>query len=450
VATVRSAKGRTGRLIVAAGVVLLAASAQTRTSVAAVDLGFGKAQAQLLMLDPRSAQLSFGVRFGPTVADHRNLVARAQAQSTDYGLIGGAITGDDCATGQKAAISGSDLPQPFRADSRVPKDATERSVSEGPITQSVQADGRPFARATSRLAEADLPGILTIKGAQNTTRSGVDDDGNPFVSADVDVATISVLGGIVELGPLHWEATNRGDGKPTGLFTIGRASIGGTPIPTQDASSTVAAINNVLAQLGIVLLPPVSHVETDTIFVDPIKFGVAPNATRDLLAGEVVAALQPVREQLFQALIDASCSSGGAITVIDILLGSVTGGGSLTAVVGGAQAQFIRNTAGAQLDAGSGDAGGLDLGGTSSGDGGLVVPDVPDTTPGGTAVTTPGRAGRTAATTTAGTASDGAVAVAVCTLLLGGLLIEADRRKMRQAGTVGAAPPSVPTEAPHG
>jgi hypothetical protein len=54
------------------------------------------------------------------------------------------------------------------------------------------------------------------------------------------------------------------------------------------------------------------------------------------------------------------------------------------------------------------------------------------------------------AVTTADRASDGAVAVALCTLLLGALLVEADRRKMRQAGVAGAPPPSVPTEAPPG
>lgn len=446
-------KRRAGRLVLAAGVVLLASSIDVGARAAA-DPGFGKAQAQLLMLDPRSAQLSFGVRFGPTVADHRNTVARAQAQSTDYGLIGGAITGDNCDTGEKAAIGREDLPQPMRADSRTPGDGDERTVSEGPITQSVRADERPSARATSRLVEADLPGIASVRGATNSTSSGVDQDGNPLVTATVDIAQIDLLGGAVRLGPLHWEATNGGPKGPTGKFTLGEATIGGVPIPSQDASVVFEAVNNVLSQVGIVVIPPTTHLETDTIFVDPIKIGVAPNQLRDQVSGAVIAAIQPIREQLFQALIDASCSSGGAITVIDILLGSVTGGGSFTAVLGGAQAQFVKTSGGVQLGGGSGGApGGPVLGGSTGGSTGGAFAPLPT---GAGSGSTGGPGGSTGGTGGTGVsvpavaaadvadASDGAAPVALGVLALGALLVEADRRKMRQAGV--AATPSSPTE----
>ena len=46
-------------------------------------------------------------------------------------------------------------------------------------------------------------------------------------------------------------------------------------------SDVVAAVNGVLSQLGLVLTPPRSHVEEGTLFVDPIRLGIAPNPTRD-------------------------------------------------------------------------------------------------------------------------------------------------------------------------
>lgn len=436
-----------GRVLVAVGGVLLAASLLSPPSEAATQPGFGKAQAQIMMLDPRSAQLSFGVRFGPTVADHRNLVARAQAQSTDYGIIGSALTGGGCDGGQPF-MKPEDLPQRMQADSRNPDHLAERTVSEGPVTQSVQADPRPHARATSRLAEASLPGILEVRGATTETVSGVDADGVPIVRAFVDVADLSIVGGAVRLGGLRWEALQRGGEEPTGRFTIGSASIGGTPIPTQDASAVVAAVNSVLSNLGIVVLPPVTHVEGDTIFVDPIKVGVAPNPTRDLVAGSVLAAMQPAREALFQALIDGSCNSGALITVADILLGSVTGGGSFTAVFGGAQAQLLESPA-TSRGGGSSSTGGSSLGGTTGSSGaGAFRPPL-----GGGVLTTvaPGTGGSPSprpVVTRTDFAEDHAVPVALLALLLGGLLLEADRRKMRHAGVAVPSARSVPTEAP--
>jgi hypothetical protein len=446
---------RAGRLTVAVGIVVLGSSALapgSRAAVdAAVDPGFGKAQAQLLMLDPRSAQLSFGVRFGALVADHRNAVARAQAQSTDYGIIGSALTADGC-DGGAPIVRSSDLPQRMQADSRDDDAGETREVSEGPITQSVLAVPRPFSKATARLAEVDLPGIVSIRGGNATTTSGVTKDGTPRVEADVRVGSISILG-LASIEGLHWEAVHEHGKDPIGRFTIGDATIGGVPIPTQDASAVVDAVNGVTSVLGIVVTPPKSHVEGDTMFVDPIKVGVAPNPTRDLIAGTTVEALQPVREALFQAILDASCDSGALITVLDILLGSVTGGGSFTVVVGGAQAE--RNEAAEGVSLGGrggpsvvlGGSGGGDGGGGPFGSGGPAL---------GSSSGAGGPGGRSGSGTAGGTPAGGtatstggrgpAVAVGLGALLLGGALVEADRRKMRQAGVL--APLTAPTEAP--
>jgi hypothetical protein len=437
----RGGARRAGRTALALGLVLSAASvdltatsgASSAAASAVTRPGFGKAQAQLLMLDPRSAQLSFGVRFGPTVSDHRNAVARAQAQSTDYGLIGSALTGAGC-SGTPPPFSAEQLPQPLRADSRVPADAKEATVVEGPITQSVVAEPRPYAHATSRLAEAVLPGILTIEGATDATTSGVDAKGVALVHADVEVARLQLLGGIVDLSGLHWEATNRAGAEAFGAFTIGAASIGGTPLPTQDASATIAAVNAVLSQLGIVILPPVSHLEGDTIFVDPIKIGVAPTATR-------------AREALFKALLDASCDSAAVITVADILLGSVTGGGSLTAAIGGAQAQLIPDDGAAEPSSPTTRTSSPEPEPVGTGAPFAFAPTAPAPTGGTAAAPTSLRPRTTAAHL--GHASDGALAVGLGALGLGAVLVEADRRKMRQAG-VAALPATPPTEAPPG
>jgi hypothetical protein len=441
----RAREGRTrGRAIALLGLVLLASSIgapvvrATQAAQAAPELGFGQAQAVLVMIDPRSAELSFGVRFGPTITDHRNRVARAVAQSTDYGLIGTALTGASCTSGE-ATLQSEDLPQRLRADSRTPGDDQEKTVQEGPITQSVRATAAPFARATSRLAEVEIPGAVRVAGASNHTTSGVDDDGVPIAEGQVDIAELSLAAGAVVLRGLHWEATFRKGEEPQGAFTIASATIGGMPVPSQDASAVVAAVNDVLGQLGLIMSPPRSHVEEGTLFVDPIRIGIAPNATRDQVAGVTLASIQPIREQLFGALLEASCDSGALITVLDILLGSFTGGGSLTVNVGGTQAR-VADSEGFTGFGSIGPAQAPTLGPTSPGrapSGALgPLPPVPGRTPAGdrgseAAPATP------AAATDEDTESDGALAVGLVAVLLGAVLVEADRRKMRQVGAAG-------------
>jgi hypothetical protein len=436
---------RAGRIAVALGLVVAAASvdlaagaapatARTDASVTA-DPGFGQAQAQMLMIDPRTAGLSFGVRFGPTVADHRHTVARATAQSTDAGLIGSALTSQGC-TGTAPPLQPEQLPQVLRADSRTPGDANEKTVSEGPITQSVLARDEPYARARSRLAAVDVPALFTLDGARDETTSGVDTHGRPTVTAEVRVASLSLLGGLIQLDGLRWYAQQVGGQAPTGAFTIGSGSIGGTAIPTQDASAAVRQVNTVLQPIGLVLTPPRSHRESDTFFVDSLAFGIAQNPTRDQATGALLEALQPVRQQLFAALIAANCNFKAAITVVDILLGSASGAGSFTFNVGGAQAQLLPgtdqgpSTPGATAEAAGPSptvAGSLPLG---------PLPSVPSAVAPGPSRT----ALRPRRAADVGTASDGALAVGLVTVGFGLLLVEGDRRKMRRAAVPSPAP----------
>ena len=182
--------GRRGGSLALLGLVVVASSIGAPVTRAAPapapapaddGLGFGQAQAVLVMIDPRSAELSFGVRFGPTVTDHRNLVARAVAQSTDFGLIGGALTGQGC-TGRPAGARRRRIcRRRLRADSRNPEDADERDRAGGADHASpCGPHPTPSAQATSRLSELEIPGALRMAGASNRTTSGVDDDGVPI------------------------------------------------------------------------------------------------------------------------------------------------------------------------------------------------------------------------------------------------------------------------------
>jgi hypothetical protein len=69
-----------------------------------------------------------------------------------------------------------------------------------------------------------------------------------------------------------------------------------------------------------------------------MRIGIVPSTARESALGPVFSGLQPVRESLFDALIEADCSNASMITVLDIVLNSVTGAGSLNMELGGVTA----------------------------------------------------------------------------------------------------------------
>jgi hypothetical protein len=140
---------------------------------------------------------------------------------------------------------------------------------------------------------------------------------------------------------MHWEATWRSTDPANGvvgIFSIGSASIAGQSIPTNDPTQTLVQLNGALAPLGFAITPPAAHKAGEVIFVDPMGIKVFPSTQRDAVSGGLLGGAQPVRQKTFDELLSQSCSFASGITVFDILVGSMTGGGSFSVVLGGVQA----------------------------------------------------------------------------------------------------------------
>jgi hypothetical protein len=151
----------------------------------------------------------------------------------------------------------------------------------------------------------------------------------------------------------------------------------------------------------------------------------------------LLGGVQPVRQQTFDELLAQSCSFASGITVADILVGSITGGGSFSVVLGGVQAS-------------SGDAYenafclGCNTPGPSLNTSNVATNTVTAAPSGGGASfqgsTAPGPTAATAAVTPAPAASSfkgkrgGALAgVGLAGLGMIAAMAEGDRRKMRRA-----------------
>jgi hypothetical protein len=247
---------------------------------------------------------------------------------------------------------------------------------------------------------------------------------------------------------LHWEAVQETGGATTnrGSFSLGSIHLAGNTIPLPpDALEQMTVLKDTLNALGLTLDPPRTRVENGIVFVDPLRIGIVPSTLRDTIVGGLLGALQPVRESVVDLIKGISCESPNdllgnngktVITVLDLVLGSVSGAGALTVELGGVQA----TTSAINAFTGLGVAPSLppldDLGGSgsvpdlgSSGD----LPTLPDSTAGsgsGNGSTTP--------VTPISSDDDGKRGGVLLGVGAGGLLLmlltaEADRRKMRRA-----------------
>jgi hypothetical protein len=331
----------------AVGVALLATAATTSSSGAQTGFnnGVGSASAQSIRVNPVSGGLSFGVGIGEALAGHQNTVGTAESRSANLGVIGTSLAAEGC-DGGEPTLPEDEQPGTLRTDS------TEDGSADGiddqdPVVpgmdRHVLATTAPYAESRTSSQGIDVPGALHVGPTVAVSASGVAGELREAVAIS-EIGSISIGGGAVELRGLRWEAIHRsGDEEAQlGTFSIASATIAGTPVPTQDAVAALEQVNAAVSPLGLAIRPPRHHVDETArgsiSTVDPLSIALVPSPARDGVLGPLQSGLQPVRTELFNALIEQDCSNASYITVLDIILNSVGAGGELGIELGGVQA----------------------------------------------------------------------------------------------------------------
>jgi hypothetical protein len=456
--------------LITAGSVALATEAPARADNSA---GQGSSYAQSFQVTPHDGSLAVGLVLGESLAGHTGTAARAQSQGVDLGAIGTALTTENCGT---TTFKPSQIPQPFETETGA--SGSSAGQTQGPTsggfgsTEHILANSVPYGEADTSFASVGTS-LMSVSGLASKAWSGLV-NGQREAGSTSDVASISLLSGMVKLGGMHWEATypSGGAAKPSGLFTLNSLSIANTPVPLNnlDESAIAATINKVLNSLGMELKLPV--VTTGKIeSVTPLELDVIPNTTRDnlldSLLGKVSPILNPVKTGLETGfgpwepapLVTQLCQTDTPFTVADISIASMTGAGFFSTTFGGVDASSSALPANAfnlNINLGS-----VTLGGNSQ-----FIPGTPGSsglgatggTPASPAIAgTPGTPGTTGTLTTptsngssttsapqqqaqavqpasAGFKAGGPLlAVGLGGLGLLALLIEGDRRMMRRA-----------------
>ena len=450
--TARTAFRRTKRTALAVGAVVTltvvatdpGSAAPSAPTQEAFNKGTGTAQANSIQVDPVAGGLSFGIGVGQSLAGHQNTVGQAESRAFDLGVIGVTLAAESC-DGGDPTLAAKDQPQPEKVSSTDEGSEQGHSSSEtfagGQITKTVRATDDPLAEAVTVGAPLDIPGLLRVGGTRAYARSAVLENGVREATAVSEIGSISFVAAAVQITGLRWEAIHRTGAvnETIGTFTVDALKVAGVPVPVED----LAQLNTVLEPLGFRLRAPRTRV-VDTsggtiVIVDPLAIAIVPNENRDTVLGALLGAVQPVREPLADALIDFDCGNATYVTVADVVISAISGGGTLSVALGGVRA----STAAIKLFEGLGQLGPLPplppLTPGPSTLGRPAIPAVPGTP--GTHVAGPATSNGPADTggaikrigDTTGERGGAMAMVGAGGILLLAAVAEADRRKMRAA-----------------
>jgi len=432
--------------------------------------GVGSSYAQSLQVTPHEGSLAVGVVLGEALAGHTNKVARAQSQGEDLGSIGLSLEGYNCGqqpSDQQKAL----IPQALQTETGAPGSADGQTIQPtdgvdhaSPTswppswgsTEHVVANDKPYGEADTSYGLID-GGAFTVAGMTSKAYSGLV-NGNRVAAATADIGSINLVAGQVIMKNLHWEVSfpSGGSDQPTGKFTIGQLLIGGNPVPVPDASAALEAANAALGTLGIEIDAPKVSVAQGVQFVSPLQIQVVPNDTRDKILLAAIVPFQSAEHPIAQGLEEgtlfpgepaqlaqALCQSDTPITVADITIASIDGGGYFSAGFGGVNAtsgELPANPFSLNPFAPSSLAGSSSLvGGTAAVPGTPGTPGTPAalaTPPAevqGATATRPNVTGQAKRASAIGhTANGPLLAIGLGGLGLLALLVEGDRRVMRR------------------
>jgi hypothetical protein len=322
--------------------------------------GTATATAQALAFSPSTAGLNYALTFATSVADFQANEGQAQSQIVTGGPLVTALTSVQC-NGSAPLVTNSQLPQAAVAESTNGNQSSANDLTQqyansagtviGAGVERASATTQPAATATTKLVDFNVAGAFDISGIQSSAYAQQITGQLRQATSTVDIGQLSLGGGAVALNGLHWDDTQEtGPGgaitKQSGSFTIGGISIAGVSLPTSLLSTDTIAqllgiVNTALEGTGFHISLPVASANSSdgTESVSPLAIGLDQSALGQQVVGPLLGQTETVRDELDNILENQiSCQTGTPITVADILIGALAGGGNLDLNLGGATA----------------------------------------------------------------------------------------------------------------
>jgi hypothetical protein len=315
--------------------------------------GTGLAGSQGIEIEPTTGALSYAPILANALADYENQESQALAETFDPGALIEAAQAPSCSNGSPSSIPASDDPQPLEVESTNGNQSKTMTVSDslnplssagaGAGVETASATSQPDGTAQNTLASDNLAGLVTTQGVNTTANAQLANGNEREATATSTISSLALAGGKVVLGGLTWTATQTSGAtnSSTATFSIGSLSLAGLPIPiSNDSPATVTGlINTALAPTGFNVTWPQTVTQTDgTVVITPLQVGIDNSALGQQAIGTNLASGETVRNELQSELLALNCNSASGLTVADVSIGVLAGGGDLNFQLGGAHA----------------------------------------------------------------------------------------------------------------
>jgi hypothetical protein len=317
--------------------------------------GDALAQAQALTLAPTTGGLNYAITLATSISNYQDVEAQSLSQTIDLGAIGTSLESEGC-NNSPPTLPQSDVPPPVQAESTNGNQSLSDSITPqsspdglGIGNEAATATTQPSSGSLTTASNISVPGgMLSVNGMTSSAQAAIDNGATRTATATSDIGQISLGSGAVVLGGLQWNATQQSGGTTTatGTFSIGSLTVGGVPVDLSSLSSSanpqsvLSIINTALSPIGLnVQWPTQTTLSDGTVQITPLVVGIDNNALGQQVIGANENSAQPVREALVNAVLSADCNLASEITVGDIGMGVLSGGGNLNLDFGGASAE---------------------------------------------------------------------------------------------------------------
>ena len=334
--------------------------------------GDAQAQAQALTVAPTTGGLNYAITLATSISNYQDVEAQSLSQTVDLGAIGTSLEAEGC-DGSAPTLPASDVPPPVQAESTNGNQSLSDSITPqsspdglGIGNEAATATTQPSSGSLTTASNISVPGgLLAINGLTSRAKASIDNGATRTATATSDVGQISLDNGAVVLGGLQWTATQQSGGTTTstGTFSIGSVTVVGQSIDLSSLSgagnpqTVLDVINTALTPVGLNIEWPAQTTLSDgTVQISPLIIGIDNNALGQQVIGANENSVQPVREALVNALLSANCNFANELTIGDIGLGVLSGGGNLNLELGGASAETDDLAAASPFGSGGGTA----------------------------------------------------------------------------------------------
>jgi hypothetical protein len=336
--------------LVGALAAVLMASAPAAEGQASFGVGSGRAEAKFVKVGPSRGALTLAPQVGLALSDFLNTRGRGDVRTVDF-----------------AALEDSIPPEVVAALPAVKVESTDEGSEDGrtvavgaPPEVPVRVDAAelhahagdaPYGASSFKAGSVDL-GIGKVVGGVAEARSGVVDGNVREATARVTIPRLELAEGMIVLEGMEWRVVNRSgaDQVEEAEFSLGSVTIAGQSFSPPAGSEkpladVAAALDPLLAPLGISITFPAPRIEKGVVELSPLRLRVA-DSELGVVVNPLLEGVQPVRDALVGAIRSGTEDVDAAILLADVALGVLAGGSTLDIEIGGVSAFTAEPAAG--------------------------------------------------------------------------------------------------------